>query len=387
VPRPALLTLLLASTLTIMAGATISPSLPAMARHFAGVPSADLLVRLVLTATALAIAVSAPAAGVLVDRWGRRPVLAGAICLYAVGGGSGLVVDDLYAILAGRVLLGVAVAGVMTAATALLVDLYGGADRSRVLGLQAATMGAGGVVFLTVGGVLADIDWRGPFAVYLAALPLAALSWWAVCEPPRGGSAGPSVPEPPVSGAGGALPLVTAVCALAFITQVIFYTVPTLLPFYLAEVGRIGATGAGLSISAMVAVSAVASWNYARVRRRLGHPHVAVTSFALLTAGMTGLGLAPDATVMLAALLVTGAGVGLVMPNFSAWLGSATGPDRRGRVLGAMVSLMFLGQFCSPLLAQPVVTVGGLDAAYLAAGAVAALAALGVAALAQRAGP
>jgi len=387
VPRTVLVTLLLASTLTIMAGATISPSLPEMARHFAGVPEADLLVRLVLTVTALAIAVCAPVVGVLVDRWGRRPVLAGAIVLYAVGGGSGLVLDDLYAILAGRVLLGVAVAGVMTAATALLVDLHGGTDRSRVLGLQAATIGAGGVVFLTVGGLLADIDWRGPFAIYLTALPLAVLVWRGVVDPPRRATDGPSVGESSGQGSHGALPLVAGVCALAFVIQVVFYTVPTLLPFYLADVARIGATGAGLSIGAMVAVSAVVSWNYARVRRLLGHAQVAVTSLALLAAGMTGLGLASDATLILPALLLTGAGVGLVIPNLSAWLGSAAAPAYRGRVLGAMVSLMFLGQFCSPLLAQPVVTAGGIDAAYLTAGTVAALAALGTAVAVARARP
>jgi MFS family permease len=379
VPRAVLVTLLLASTLTIMAGATISPSLPAMARHFAGVPEADLLVRLVLTVTALAIAVCAPVAGVLVDRLGRRPVLAGAIALYAVGGGSGLLLDSLYAILAGRALLGVAVAGVMTAATSLLVDLHGGADRSRVLGLQAATMGAGGVVFLSLGGLLADLDWRGPFAIYLVALPLAALTWWVIPEPPRRVADGPSVLEAQGSGPRAVVPLVAGVCTLAFITQVIFYTVPTLLPFYLAETDHLGATEAGLSISAMVAVSAVLSWNYARIRRRLDHPHVAVASFALMAGGMTGLGLAPDATVMLPALLLTGVGVGLVMPNFSAWLGSIAPVAYRGRVLGTMVSLLFLGQFCSPLLAQPVVTSGGIDAAYLTAGALATLASLATA--------
>ena len=36
-------------------------------------------------------------------------------------------------------------------------------------------MSGGGVVFLLAGGALAEISWRGPFAIYGVALPLAVL--------------------------------------------------------------------------------------------------------------------------------------------------------------------------------------------------------------------
>ncbi|WP_073547752.1 hypothetical protein [Chroogloeocystis siderophila] len=52
-------TLLVVSTLTVMAGATtIEPSLPAMRQHFADVANADYLVRLVLTVPALFLAIA-----------------------------------------------------------------------------------------------------------------------------------------------------------------------------------------------------------------------------------------------------------------------------------------------------------------------------------------
>ena len=68
-------TLLAASTLTIMAGATIAPGLPRMQAHFADVAQADLLVRLVLTIVALAVALFSPIAGWLADRSGKRKAL------------------------------------------------------------------------------------------------------------------------------------------------------------------------------------------------------------------------------------------------------------------------------------------------------------------------
>lgn len=68
----------------MMAGATIAPSLPAMREVFAGTPGAEVLVRLVLTVTALAIALAAPLAGLFADWIGRRPLLLGSLVLYAL---------------------------------------------------------------------------------------------------------------------------------------------------------------------------------------------------------------------------------------------------------------------------------------------------------------
>lgn len=68
-------TLLLASTLTVMSGATISPSLPAMQSYFAEVENSALLVRLVLTIPALFIAIGGMFAGQLVNRIGRKFLL------------------------------------------------------------------------------------------------------------------------------------------------------------------------------------------------------------------------------------------------------------------------------------------------------------------------
>ena len=165
-------TLLAASALTVMSGATIAPSLPALYEHFAGTPHADLLTRLVLTAPALSIVIVAPLAGIVIDRFGRRSLLLGATVGYAIAGSAGLVLDTLYAILISRVLLGVAVACIMTCVMTLVGDYFAGEARARYMGLQASFMSFGGVVFILLGGALASVHWRGPFVVYVLALVL-----------------------------------------------------------------------------------------------------------------------------------------------------------------------------------------------------------------------
>lgn len=181
-------TLLLASSLTVMAGAVIAPALPAMEAHFADVPNSGTWVRLVLTISALPIVLGAPLAGLIGDRGGRTRLLLASILLFAGAGSSGLYLDSLGAILVGRVLLGAAMAGLMTSTTALIADYYDGAQRARFMGWQAAAMTLGGVVFLTGGGLLAELGWRFPFAIYLLPLPLVVLAWYALPEPVRSGA-------------------------------------------------------------------------------------------------------------------------------------------------------------------------------------------------------
>ncbi len=159
-------TLLLASTLTVMSGATIAPSLPAMQIQFAELENVEFWVRLVLTMPALFIVIGSPVAGQLVDTIGRKPLLLGAAILYGLAGSSGFVLNSLFAILGGRALLGLAVAGVMVSATTLIADYYQGDDRANFMGLQAAFMGFGGVLFLSVGGFIAELSWRFPFLIY-----------------------------------------------------------------------------------------------------------------------------------------------------------------------------------------------------------------------------
>lgn len=179
------LTLLLASSMTIMAGAAIAPALPAIEAAFRGQPHATLLVQFLLTLTALFTALSAPVWGLAVDRLGRKPALVAATLLYGLAGGSGLVLMTLPSLLVGRALLGVAVAGIMTAATTLIADYYQGDKRSQVISQQSVFMAYGGLIFQLSGGILADINWRYPFIVYLLAFGVTGMAMYYIREPQK----------------------------------------------------------------------------------------------------------------------------------------------------------------------------------------------------------
>ncbi len=57
-----------------------------------------------------------------------------------------------------RTLLGAAVGGILTAVSAMITDWFDGPRRASYLGLQQAFAGLGGVVFLPLAAVLAELD-------------------------------------------------------------------------------------------------------------------------------------------------------------------------------------------------------------------------------------
>ncbi len=371
--KSSLFVLLAAATLTVMAGATISPSLPGLLAHFADDPRADVLVPLILTAPGLAIALSAPLAGILLDRLSKRAVLAAAIVLYALAGSSGLYLSSLDAILVGRLVLGVAVGTIMTASLALVADLYQGSERERVMGWQGAAMSFGGVLFVGVGGLLGEIGWRGPFAVYLAPLALAWLALRALPARPL------DVEEaPPGAASPAAAPFpwrhAFALYLLAGTSMLTFYVVPTLIPFVVE--GLVGTAGtallAGVAIGVTTLAAGLVSMQYQRIRARVSPPTIAALGFAGIAAGFAGIAAEPGFAVLLAALAVAGAGAGTIMPNNNSWLLSRVPEPVRGRASGGMTAALFLGQFACGFVGPVLVSVGGLNFVYLAMGVLAA---------------
>ena len=88
-------TLLFTSTLIVMAAGIIAPALPLMQAHFAEVANVAFWVRLVLTLPALFIAATAPIAGYIVDRIGRKKVLMISTLLYGLSGAAGYLAPTL----------------------------------------------------------------------------------------------------------------------------------------------------------------------------------------------------------------------------------------------------------------------------------------------------
>lgn len=356
---PRALALLLAASLTILSNATISPALPGIEARFSETPDAALLTRLLVTAPSLTVALFAPLAGLAVDRYGRRPLLLAGVLLFALSGSAGLVLPDLHTLLASRLLLGVALALMMTAQSALVGDLFEGAARGRFMGQQMAATNFGGFLFVALAGWLAGIDVFLVFALYAVGLVYLPFLWRVIpaTRPPAAGvSTGSGGPG---EGAGPWVLRLAVLVVMAAATFVLFYVVPTQVPFYLAAIGHGAPAAAGLVVATVPLAAGCAAFGFGALRGRLGPGATAALGFAVMGAGFLLLAAAPVLSAIVAAVGLIGGGFGLVLPGFIATALDVAPARRRGLASGAMTTSIFLGQFASPLAMQPLVAAYG----------------------------
>jgi MFS family permease len=355
--NPKKIVLLIASMLTIMSGATISPALPGISEAFRDTPNVSTLISFVLTAPALAIALSASFIGIAVDRFGRKPVLIVATILYGIAGASGLFLNSLVALIAGRFVLGFSVAALMTATNTLVVDYYEGVERQAFMGAQSSAVGFSGVLFLIGGGFLADLSWRAPFAIYLTAYLLLPAIVIVLHEPEHmaKSKAGPKPKLP------GRIKLrIAAAFLLGFVLMATFYIIPVKLPFYLQALGETSAARAGIAIACGTLAMAITALFYRRLRRLFSVRNLFAIAFLILSSSFFILAHASVYWMVLAATAVNGAGSGVMMPNLNIWLAGLAPEHARGRIFGGLTTAFFLGQFLSPILIAPVVERNGL---------------------------
>jgi MFS family permease len=377
------LTLLLASSLTVMSGATVAPSLPAMKQQFeSAIADADLrttLVKLVITLPALFIVIGSPIAGLVVDRFGRKPLLLITAVLYGFAGSSGLFLESLPAILVGRAFLGLAVAGVMVSATTLIADYYSGADRAAFMGLQSGFMGLGGVLFLTLGGALAQQNWHYPFGIYLFAWLIVPLISLFILEPDRTSSHPVINSESEMTKVSTPIGVMVIVYGLTTISQIAFYLIPVQLPFFLDSLVKASPSQSGMAIALCTLFSAIASVSYGKLKQKMEFVTFLPIIFGLMGIGYLLIGQSSIWAQVLVGLAISGIGLGILMPNMSVWLSSAVPDAMRGRALGGLSTSMFLGQFLSPIVTQPLTKSFGLGGVYAAIGGALIVIALGFA--------
>lgn len=351
--------------ISAMSIAAVAPSLPDMSRHFADVPDIDLLARLVVSIPTLLLALAGPVVGIVAERTGRKPLLVFALLLYAVAGVLPVLLNDLHAILGSRIALGLAMGILFTLAPTLLADYYEDIPaRRKAVATYAASTAAGGVLFVLLGGFMADLHWRGPFALYLVGLAFLPTLIATITEPasqkartntPAGGPAPSRTPWLAVF----------AIYLMVAATGGVFLQMPLNLPFLLVDIGVTQASIAGYAIAWPLALMALCGPLFPKFRARLSNAWIYTFIAGGLALGYALLALADSLLMVLIALFAFGVGMSQMYANSSTWLMGLTDPRLRTRVIGGLTTAIYLGQFVWPFVAQPIIRDAGIRNAFL----------------------
>ena len=355
--------LILSSMMTLMGGAAVAPALPSISAYFAGYPETSIA--MIVTLTSLTIVLTGWLVGMICDRMGKVRLLVLFLVLFALLGSSGAYLGSLEIILVGRALLGIAIAGIMTTTTALISEYYSGFERSRAIGYQSAAMGLGALVLGISGGFLASFGWRETFLVYLIALLFVPGVFLTMEEP--------KLEERGSRKTGGSgendqalrLPLGTlAVIYIAiFSLMLLFYTIPTKLPYLLQADSITSTVVSGALIGIPGLVSVFSSLACSRLYSCLSRQTILSSGFFIMAFGFFVIGLVSNLALVVCGLVVIGIGQGLVITSLVNWLSSIAPSHSYGILFGVYSMFFYLGQFVSAFAAQPLIDMGGTYAA------------------------
>ncbi|MEP0201750.1 MAG: MFS transporter [Halioglobus sp.] len=345
--------LMLAAVLPVMAVVSLVPVLPLLLQEFADVEGSEFLVPIAITIPALCVAIFSPLAGWLSDRVGRKNLLLVAFIVYAVIGVVPYFLSELKHIIASRVLLGMAEATIMTVATALIGDYFEGERREKWVAIQVGVASISAIILIAIGGILGEtLGSRGPFLLYLLALPIALVSAIVLFEP--------AVHEDTQSTHLEGFPFskVLPLVAVTLGVSLLFYTIvvklgPILMLTAVVTPALIGAAGAAANMGHVGGAII-----FGRFKNASGHS-LLTAGFALAATGYISLSLSESLYVSVASTVCASLGVGIMLPTLLAWTMGILPPAFRGRGTGIWTGTFFLGQFIAPIVA--VALEGALD--------------------------
>jgi MFS family permease len=362
--------LMLPAILAVMGILVLVPVLPQMMAHFAQVPNHQYLVQGgVLTMPALCVMLFSPLAGWLADRFQRRRILIVGMIAYAFFGIAPILLDDLFAIIATRIGVGICEAIIMTVTTTLICDYFSGSVREKWLASQTAVASLAALVLIFAGGLLGSAyGWRGPFWMYLLSLILLigviAFTW----EPPTPATGQTDSPGNSTGSIQFPWARTSGVCAITLLASIMFYAVPTVgsLAFEAlgvtdpARIGKLTAIASlGVPLGTLV-FRGVARWPIGLL---LG------CELAIIGGAFMWMGKVSNLQTFVLAAGLNQVGCGMILPTLLTWATRGLAFEVRGRGTGFWTGSFFMGQFLSGMVITLIGEhVGGLSSALLVIG-------------------
>lgn len=354
--------------LPMMAIVALMPIVPLLVKEFSHMPNIRTWAPLVLSAPGLCVALLAPFAGWAADRYGRRKLAIWFAALYGVGGMVPFFLHDFPALFAGRLLLGVGEAFILTMGNTLLGDYFDKDQRAKWLMWQGIVGPACGTALLSASGYLAGFGWNFSFLVYGLALLIALGAYFFLFEPERAPAPAPGSAAAREAAQPFPRVLMLRIALTTFVLAVLYFVYT--LQFSLAldslglkEVHKVGNYSA--VASAAVPLGAIL---YKLLSKRSIQLQFTVL-LLLLGTGLAGIGLGKNINMVVAFAFVQQMGAGMCIPILIGWSLLSMPDVFRGRGMGLWTSAFFLGQFLSPVfvtLARGFT--GGLLETFVAAG-------------------
>jgi len=352
--------MLLIALTTMMSNVAIVTALPHLKDYFTNTQNIEFLARLMLTVPSIAIAFLAPFLGHFVYRFGRKKSALLALTLFSIAGSSGLLLDTMNLLLFSRFLLGISIAVLMIVSTSLIGDYFKGEARHKFMGQQGIFISLGGVIFVVGGGMLSDIHWRYSFIIYTIGFLLIPLVYRFLNEK--------IIEDFHTEDDTQLNANLFFIYFFAFILMLIFYILPTQIPFLIMNHFNSSGTLTGAIIATAFISNGIGAIVFRKFKQKFTHAQIYIIGMLIIGFGFIAIGLVHNVYFFFLTSPIMGFGGGILMTNMTAWMLSRTHHTQRIHKSAYLTSSLFLGQFFSPIIFHPIVSFFSIENFFIVVG-------------------
>jgi MFS family permease len=309
--------------------------------------SPQIAAQLMITLLNIGIMFAGPLLGVLAERVGYSRLLSAALAIYAVAGSAALYLQSPAGLLLSRLLLGLVSASISISCYSLIGLRFKGERRAKMLGYQSALVMLTGLIGLEASGAIAQLagSWRAPFAIYLLAIPMFALSLFA-SRP-----AGPIHAEK-APGFGVLLPMWPLYLVLIPFNLAAYMT-SVHLSFVLAADGLPDPSYQAPIMASSFFMNIATSLLYTRIGARFSKRWIFVMLLGFFALSDLIIGISTGWIGTMIGTWVAGLGGGLMTPFFVNIILNRAPEAARARAIGLMYTMMYVGDFANPFIITP----------------------------------
>src|SRR5262249_26427570 len=181
--RAVLLVMCLALMMVVAAVAGLNVALPSIARE-TGASQTQL--QWIVDAYAIVFAALLLPAGMIGDRFGRKPLLSVGLALFGGVSLAALVAHSPSTLIALRAVMGVSAAMIMPVTLSVITTIFPPEERGRAVGTWVGVAAGGGVVGMLASGILLHFfSWPSIFALNVALAAIALVATLAIVPATR----------------------------------------------------------------------------------------------------------------------------------------------------------------------------------------------------------
>lgn len=265
---------------------------------------------------------------------------------YAFLGFVGAYIGNDYVLMLDRFLLGGATVAVQVSVTSFIADFFTGERRMKLIAWQGMAIELGGVIFLSIGGMLGEYHWQYPFYIYLIALICFLLVLKTL----------PCHPNGKVGADGGAdlktddNRRVRLVFYGAVLAMVLFFVGFVTLPLYLPSAFGFSESVTGYYMAFISVVAILTASQMPKVVVKMGDGNTIAMGFVFFLLGYACLAVSGNLVFLVLTTVFVGTGFGFTVPLLNHMMIEASSNKNLGKNLGLYSMGIFGGQFLSTFI-------------------------------------